>query len=171
MKFIRKILPFGLLGALVAGVALAQVIILPQISSLNPTTDLIQIVVRGQPTANSVYGSPSYVSSNSGHTAKIAVPTGTAGGGLGYANTTFYNDQTFMIYVITGTMTYAYTTTPAIPSDGQRVCISASGAALSASYLTANTGQTVTGGTLASLSANTAACWVYSISNTTWDRS
>lgn len=84
-------------------------------------------------------------------------------------NYTFANNQTKMLFEPAGTLAAGYVTLAAAPVDGQEACIFST-AAVTAFYLTANTGQSINNAVTA-LVANTRYCYTYSLANTTWDRS
>lgn len=159
----------GLLGA--AGFAVAQSYPPPQVQTINNTLDLIQILPRGAPQAGNVYAAPGQISNTPQY---VKVTPTTASGSLaaapGYTNY-FANAQTYLILILTTTMPYSYAYATTAPSDGARECTVGSGGAITALTFVAAAGQTVTGGNNVSVSSNSSACWTYSASNLTWDRS
>ena len=162
--------------ALVAGfgmsAAMAQVIPVPVVPIIN-TNDLIQVVPRGVPSGQSQYAIPAQINNVPGYVKTavgITCNNGPFNGCAGYFNQ-FSQSQSYQIMVLTGTLAYSYSYTATSPSDGARECIVASGAGITAAGLVASGSQIVTGGSGASLSSNSAACWTYSASNLTWDRS
>lgn len=164
MKFSKTIVLSALATLLFASIANAQVT-LPQVPTLNPTADRVQVVPNGQPSAQSVYASPAEINTTS--YAVKRTPTGTSSGD-GYTST-FGNYQSELLLLGSLTMTYAYVTMAPNPSDGARECVF-SRAAVTALWLTANTSQTVTN-PATSLSANSRTCLTFSAANLTWDRS
>lgn len=168
----RLIFGLGIAGFLVAAaVAVAQTIPVPTVLTVNNTADLIQIVPRGVPQGGNVYASPGQIT-NTPQYVKVT-PTGAAlpiTTAPGYANY-FGQSQSYLIVVLTTTMPYSYAYAATAPSDGARECVFASGGAITALTFVAASGQTVTGGTNLSVSSNAGACWTYSLSNLTWDRS
>lgn len=128
-------------------------------------TDLIQVYRFG--TAAITYATYGMISAVT-NTTKVA--PGQAGlGGTGYSNT-FGALQGFLVFRLPGTMPYSYVTLAAAPADGQRQCIFVSGGAITNLHLSANVGQSINNA-VTTLANNTGACYTYSLSNTTWDRS
>lgn len=87
-----------------------------------------------------------------------------------YRSYLFSNSMTQMLFTPSGTVAYAYITLAAAPIDGQQVCLFTT-QQITAIYLLANTGQTIANAITGTLAANAHACYLYSIANTTWDRS
>jgi hypothetical protein len=156
-------------AALLIGVGLVRAqVVPPQLPTIAAVTDRIQDIPNGQPSAQSFYVAPAQIS-NAPQYVK-ALSQGVAAQGVGYFNY-FAQAQTYLIVVLTATMPYTYAYTAVAPSDGARECVSGSGGAITSLYFTASSGQTVTGGSNVSVSSNSSACWTYSASNLTWDRS
>lgn len=137
--------------------ALAQVITPPTVTNTTQT-DLLPIIPRGQPSAQSQYvllgqavGSPSYI---------YNVPV-TA------FSLTFANNQVWFIINPAGTLATGTFTMAPNPSDGARECVSDSQIQTAVTF-TANTGQTVVGAPTAEASANWTACFTYVASQATW---
>lgn len=128
-------------------------------------TDLIQVYRFG--TAAVTYATYGMISAVT-NTTKVA-PGVAALGGTGYSNT-FGNLVGHLVFRLTGTMPYSYVTMAPAPADGQRQCIFAGGGAITALYVSANAGQSINNAPT-TLAANAGACFTYSLSNTTWDRS
>jgi hypothetical protein len=82
---------------------------------------------------------------------------------------TFGNSQTNLLLEPVGTLATGTVTFASNPSDGQTACIFST-QTQTALTLSGNTGQTVSNAVTA-LTALTRYCWVYSVSNATWDRS
>ncbi len=83
---------------------------------------------------------------------------------------TIGNNVSRLILNPAGTLATLTIKTPVTPYDGQEICIFST-QAVTALTSTASDSQTWNG-SLSALSANAAAdCWIYSLSNTTWDRS
>lgn len=172
MRF-TKWLKTGLIGltfAALAGVVIAQTISLPFVTTINPTADAIQIVPRSQPSAQSVYATPSQVTSQ-GYQTVVNTGATTAQINAGTAYTyTMANYQQDMLFDFGGsTISYVYLTFAPNPSDGARECFFSSGT-VTAAYLSANSGQTLSRPVTA-FTANTRYCWDYSVANLTWTRS
>jgi hypothetical protein len=155
----------------VAGWAYAQSYPPPQVPLVHNTTDLIPISPNGSPTAQGWQVAPAQIS-NAPQYVKVTPTTaaGTLAAAPGYTNY-FAQAQTYLIVVLTTTMPYSYAYAATAPSDGARECVVGSGGAITAMTFVAASGQTVTGGANVSVSSNSSACWTYSASNTTWDRS
>lgn len=188
MKKLLGALVGAFLGTLVAlGAsnigAIAQAVSIPTLGAglLDNTNDRIQIIPKGQPSANNQYVSPSqmvaaaygYVKWISTQFTQQAVTgcslvTGTLTTCPGY-DVYFGNNQTMFVYNVGATLTYVYLTLAATPNDGQRNCIFTAGAITQVNLAALNS-QTVNNA-ITTLSANTGACYTYSASNTTWDRS
>lgn len=163
----KKLLIGAALGVLVAcGFAFAQVQPIPTVSSINPTTDLIQIIPRGQPSAQSVFATPAQLATQEQY---VKLNMTAAPPVAGYTQT-FANSQSDVMLLANATISYFYFTFAPNPSDGARECFYANQTVTSA-YPTANTGQTVnSSNTITSMTASTRYCFLYSASNTTWDR-
>lgn len=159
----------GLLGAALFGGALvAQTISIPFVTTLTQSADGIQIIPRGVPVAGNVYATPGQVTNVYSYVKAVV----TAGGGTAASNfytNTFGNFQSYLTFVLPGTMAYSYVVLAAAPSDGARECIFAGGGAITNIYITANSGQTLDNA-VTTLSTGTGACYIYSLSNLTWDR-
>lgn len=173
----KLLLALAVAAGFAASAAFAQVIPVPTVSIIN-TNDLVQVVPRGVPSAQSQYATPAQLNNVPGYvkvTPSVSALAGACAAGVpatgcaGYFNT-FANSQTFEVIILTGTMAYSYNYAAAAPSDGARECIAGSGGAITQASLLANTGQTVTGGSNISVTSNSAVCWTFSASNLTWDR-
>lgn len=121
------------------------------------STDLIQIYRAG--TAAITYASPAQISNVSGYTKLVPDSL---------FNYTFGNGQTDMLFRPAGTLAFGYVTLAASPSDGARQCVFTT-QQITTLYLTANAGQAINNA-VSTLAANARACYIYSLSNTTWDR-
>lgn len=164
-KRIGLLFALGLVALIGAGTAIvAQVISVPQVTTIAPTLDRVQIVPRGQPSAQSVYAAPSQINVAKRYV-KATLTTGSTA--TGYTNT-FSNDQALLTFDAGMTMSYTYITMAPNPSDGTEACFFSTGT-VTTLYLSANTGQSLNDAA-ASLVANTRYCYLYSLSNLTWDR-
>lgn len=154
------------------GIGLAQTIAVPQVTIVNPT-DLFQIVPYGLPRAGNQYAVPAQITSQSGYYKAAWVVTGTPAAGLPYASYTyqFGNSTSFFDVTQSGAVSALYVYLAQAPSDGDRDCMYAQGGTwLLGLYLSSpGTGQTLDNGVTA-LTAATQVCYLYSASNTTWDR-
>jgi hypothetical protein len=140
--------------------AFAQVT-LPQVPSINPNTDLVQVIPGGFPRATSVFASVGLLNATNGY-AKAVPLTG--------FSLTFANSQSYLALNPAGTLATGTVTLAPSPSDGARECIFTT-QTITALTVSANSGQTINNGlTAASLAANTGVCYLYSSSNLTWDR-
>ena len=159
MKHLNKILIGAAVGFLaLSGAVLSQVVTLPQVPIINPT-DLMQIIVKGQPTAQSSYATPSQITSQQGYYKSIPSSLFTF---------TFANNQSVADFVPSGTLAYGYITLAPSPSDGAQECFY-SKSAITTLYLSASAGQTLNDA-VTTLAAVTKNCYLYSASNLTWDR-
>lgn len=138
---------------------IAQVIPVPQVATVG-TTDLIQIIPNGQPTAQSVYTTPASIAGVPGYVYNVPVTA---------FSLTYAKGQTNMALNPAGTLATGTLTTEANPSDGQRECV-LSTQTQTALTVTANTGQTIVNGPTA-LVANVPVCWTFVKSLAAWERS
>ena len=164
----------ALLGAAIfQGGAIAQSITLPQVPTVNPTADRVQVIPNGQPSSQSVYASPSELRATSltvKTTPTSAPGTGTGAYAVGYVSY-FSNYQTDLILSGATTMSYAYVVFAPAPSDGAQECVFSKPAVTTLTFVFVNgTGQAANNAAT-SLSANSRTCFIYSASNLTWDRS
>lgn len=82
---------------------------------------------------------------------------------------TFGNHQTKMLLNPTGTVAHGYVTLAPAPADGAEACVFST-EEVTLFYLSANAGQSINDAVTA-LTALTRYCYVYSASDTSWDRS
>ena len=82
---------------------------------------------------------------------------------------TFGNSQTFAAFAPSTTLATGVVTLAPNPSDGARECVFST-QIISTLTLNANTGQSIVNAATA-LTANGSACYIYSLSNATWNRS
>lgn len=158
MKFKYPLIGAGIAFLALAGAVHSQVP-LPQVTIINPT-DLIQVVPLGQPSAQSRYATPAQITSQSGYYKSTPISNFTF---------TFGNSQTTAAFTPAGTLNYGYVTFAPNPSDGAQQCVFSTNA-ITTLYLSASTGQTLTGAAT-TLAANGKLCYLYSLSNATWNRS
>ena len=85
-----------------------------------------------------------------------------------YPAYTFANGQTQLLFAPTTTVSYAYVTFASAPKDGQQACIFSTQTITDLRLLAP--GQTIASA-VTTLSANTRVCYLYSLANTTWNRS
>ena len=157
----------SLIGLAVAGAALlgvggyivAQVIVVPQVATLNPNNDVIQVIPNGAPAANEVYATPALITNVYGYYKSVPATN------FVY---TFTKNVTFAAFNPSGTLAALSAYLAPNPSDGARNCIFST-QTVTAAYVYANTGQSINNAVTA-LVANTGVCYLYSASNTTWDR-
>ncbi len=170
MKHLKKImLAVGVGFLALSGAVLSQVITLPQVSILNPT-DLIQIIVKGQPTAQSQYVAPQKISNTPGY---YKSPASQPTSSFLY---TFANNVSYASFTPSGTIAYGYIALNAAPSDGTRNCMFSTQTITTLYVCVTSTGPTncVTtnlNAAVTTLAANATACYIYSASNQNWDRS
>ncbi len=149
----------GVLAPLLAYAVYGQTISLPQVTILN-TDDLIQVIPHGVPRAGNQYALPALLTSQLGYY-KSAPATGfTYTFGPNVVEALFRGSTT----LATGTITM-----PAAPSDGEPACFW-SKSIVSTLTVSANTGQSINDA-VTTIGAAGHACYVYSLSNKTWDRS
>lgn len=163
-KFLSALVLLGLIG----GIAYAQSIVLPTVSTINYANDRVQVIPGGQPGAQSVYVPPQEVTATSGYI-KAAVPVGSASTlNPGYINY-FGSYQSLFLLEPAATQATATFYLSALPSDGTTNCMFSIATVTSATINGLNS-QTVSNG-ITAMTANTRYCYTYSASNTTWDRS
>lgn len=138
--------------------AFAQTV--PQVSTISPTADRMQVIPNGQPSAQSVYASPAQITATKGY--YRSAPTS----GFRF---TFANNQAVAAFDPSGTLDYGYVTLAPNPSDGTEACVFST-AAITTLYLTANTGQSIADA-VTTLAANARNCYLYARSQTAWYRS
>ncbi len=138
--------------------ALAQSPAIPKVSIINPS-DLMAIVPNGSPSARTYFANPNQITSQSGYQ-KLSPVTG--------FTYTFNNTDSVIVLTNSGTVSAGTITFAAAPSDGSQECLFAQNT-ITTLHLTANTGQT--GNNLVTtLGAASKVCYLYSLSNATWDR-
>lgn len=141
-----------------AGLAIAQTV--PQVQTLNPTADRVQIIPRGAPSAGNVYASPAQITAAMGYYKSVPASLFTF---------TFGNAQRVAAFDPSGTLDYGYVTLAPAPSDGTEQCVFST-AAITTLYLSASAGQTLADA-VTTLAANGRNCYLYGTSNATWNRS
>lgn len=158
----RLLVALALIAGL-GGYAIGQTVIVPYVATLHPFTDAIQVVPNGAPVVGNQYAPPALVTNVYGYykgSSTYAVS------GVVY---TYPANVTFVQFAPSGTLSSAALYMPSNPSDGARSCFFTTQLINNLSIY-GNTGQTLNGGLLASLSANTNLCFIYSLNNATWDR-
>jgi hypothetical protein len=158
MKINKTMIAAGVGVLAFIGVAISQVISVPQVSIVNPT-DLLQIIPLGQPSAANVFAKPAQITSQSGYQ-KYAQGTGTY---------TFGNSDSYIVLHPSTTISSLTIVLAAAPSDGARECFFSAGAGITTLVVSANTGQSINNA-ITTLAANAGACYLYSLGNLTWDR-
>jgi hypothetical protein len=146
--------------AFVGGSQLAwtQAISVPQVPNLN-TNDLIQVVPKGVPQAESFYGTPAQVTHQPGYVFAGTITTDPA--------YTFVNGQTNYFAHAAGTITTVTLTTEPNPGDGARECWWLDQTTTTLTW-TANTGQTIGSNVLTAGVAKNPQCITYQASSATW---
>lgn len=143
------------------GAAIAQVAI-PYVPSINQN-DVLQIVPRGFPSAQTVYATAGQVAGVEQYSYQVPL--------TGFAITP--PNLTALLYLNpAGTLATGTLTMPAVASDGQRLCVEDS-QTQTAITIAANTGQTLASfglGAVTALTANTKYCWLYQGSAASWIR-
>lgn len=150
--------PVGLCLAGIAGFAVAQVT-LPKVASIG-TTDLVQILPGGVPSAGNQYVIAGKIAG-----VPLYVDLGAATTGNTY---TFAAGQKNMIMRPAGTLAAVTLVTEAAPSDGQEECFLSTQTTTSLTW-NANTGQSISGAPSAGV-ANTRVCMLYNKTAATWYR-
>lgn len=140
--------------------ALAQVAI-PLIGGSHPFADLVHIIPNGQVTPNSVYTPWANVTNVYGY---YKAGTATAN-----QNLTIPANATFVQFANASAMANLYLYLPAAPFDGARECLFSIGGVTAMTMYAGLTTQTLNNA-VTSLTANTGVCYLYSVSNTAWDR-
>jgi hypothetical protein len=148
----------GLIG--LAAVAIAQTIGVPLITASHPFADLIQVVPNGAPLAGNQYSTWAGVTNVYGYYK----------GGTGTQNQTYTwgTNTTFAQFANASAINTMYLYTPTAPNDGARACIFSIGGFTNITMYGSGT-QTLNNG-VTTLAANTGLCYLYSQSNTSWDR-
>ena len=147
------------IGAAALSLALAQVIVIPNIAQ-HSASDTIQVVPNGQPSAASQYEPWNGVTNVYGYYKN----------GTGTTNLTLTTGAniSYVHFGNASAIAYLYLYLPAAPLDGAKNCYFSIGA-VTAMTLYANTGQTLNNA-ITAMSANTQYCYLYGASNTTFDR-
>lgn len=146
--------------ALAAGTVIAQTVSVPQVSTINPTADRIQVIPNGQPSAQSQYASPAQITAVKGYYRSVPAS------GFTY---TFGNAVSRAVFDPAGTLAGGYITMAPNPSDGTEACFFST-AAITTVYMAANTGQAIADA-VTTLAANGKACYLYASSLASWYRS
>lgn len=81
----------------------------------------------------------------------------------------FGNSQTAMLFEPAGTLAAGYIMFAPTPGDGAEECVFST-AAITLLYLSPSAGQTLNNA-ITTLAANARVCYLYSLANTSWDRS
>lgn len=147
------------LAAAVASVAVAQIPV-PQVSIINPN-DLVQVIPRGQPSAQSQYALPKQITSQMGYQKQSPVT------GFAY---TFGNADSLIVLTHTTTLAAGTITFAAAPSDGAEECIYAQNIVTALALAAGASTQTVQNA-VTTIGAAARVCYLYSLSNQTWNRS
>ncbi len=153
----KCIFPAVAVAALFAVSANAQVPTVPTVPNVG-TTDLFQDVVRGFPQVNNYYATAAQINNVQGYA--IAVPT------TGFS-LTFAPGQTYYLIQPAGTLATGTFTFAAAPGDGAKECVRSS-QSQTAVTIAGNTGQTVSGTAVTTMSPNTTYCWIFQASSSTW---
>lgn len=157
MKKLSWIAAAALVGF--AGAVLAQTIAVPQVQIINPT-DLVQVVPGGIPSAQSKYAIPAQITSQMGYQKQSPITA------FSY---TFGNSQSLIVLTNSTTVAQGTITFAAAPSDGANECLYAQNIVTTLN-LVAPTGQTLDNA-VTTIGAAAQVCYLFSISNATWDRS
>ena len=150
------------IGALAA---VAQTITMPQVPNIGQS-DLVRVIQNGMPKAPAVYAKTGQIVGAPG--VKLLNDGADAVGGT-YTYTQV-NGVTWVLAYTSDAITKVTITTDANPSDGERLCYMADGAATTSLVFTANTGQTIKP-TISAGVSDTAICLTYVKSLGAWYRS
>ena len=166
MKFKKTLIGAGLGFLAFAGIAISQPIIVPTLSTLGQT-DIMQVIPKGQPKAQSQYALVPLVTNVYGYYKSAPLTAFIYQIGANVTRVAFNP---------AGTLATGYVSLPTNPSDGSLACVFST-QIITALYICATStgvGNCVTTGInnalTGSLSANSGICYLYSASNTTWDR-
>jgi len=168
MTLKKSLIALVALGSLaLAGVVHSQVNA-PQVSTLNQT-DLFQVIPRGQPSAQGQFAVLPKITNVYGY---YKASTSVSTSGFTYS---FGSNVTYAAFDASGTSTYGYFTLATAPSDGSLNCIFSTAAVTFTYVCSASTGKgncttTSVNDGITTLAANGRACYLYSASNTAWDR-
>lgn len=141
-----------------AGFAIAQSV--PQVQTISPTNDRIQVVPGGAPSAQSVFASPAQITAVKGYYRSVPASAFTY---------TFGNAVSRAVFDPAGTLAGGYITMAPNPSDGTEACFFST-AEITTVYMAANTGQAISDA-VTTLAANGKACYLYAASLASWYRS
>lgn len=150
----------GFLGF--ASLALSQTITVPLVTVSHPFADLIQVIPNGQPVAQSQYAPWAGVTNVYGY---YKSPTSIANG----FNYQFGTNVTYAQLGNASAISSGYIYLAAAPLDGARNCFFSIGGVTALTLYAGTTSQTLNNAATAMV-ANTGICYLYSQSNTTWDR-
>lgn len=154
MKHLFKYLA-GLALVAIAGVALAQQVVLPSALPLGQT-DQVQIIKGGAPQAQSYYAPASTLNAVSSYQNLGVLATGQT---IAVTSANLFAQSA-------GTIAALTLTAPANPSDGQHFCYTNT-QATTAVTITPASGQTVSNSPSAGV-ANVPLCWVFVKANSNW---
>lgn len=142
-----------------AGIAISQVITVPQVVSVGPG-DLFQDVVNGSPAVGNKYATAAQINGPIGYLNEGVLATG---------QTIAFGNATTEVYAqSSGTIAAVTLTASANPGDGQLNCY-LNIATTSGITWNANTNQSISGAPTAGV-ANTKACMIWNAANATWYR-
>lgn len=139
--------------------ATAQLVTPPSVTTIHPNNDLVQVIPNGIAQGTNVYATPAQLKASGAYYKSIPLTGFTF---------TFGNSQTDAAFRPAGTLATGTVTLAPNPSDGSRVCIFST-QIITALTLAANTGQTINNAATA-MTALGHVCYLYGLSNTTWDR-
>lgn len=146
----------------IAGYAVAQTISVPQVSTLNPNSDVIQVIPNAAPAANEVFAPVALITNVYGYYKSIPAT------GMVYS---FAKNVTYAAFNPAGTISAFFVSLAAAPSDGARNCIFTTQNMTTLLVSPTTVGQLINNAINGTLSANTSVCYLFSSSNNTWDRS
>lgn len=147
----------GFLGF--AAAAVAQVTV-PKVSIIN-SDDLMQVQVHGQPSAQGKYAYPKQITSQMGYQKKSPAT------GFSY---TFGNSDSLLVLTNSTTVAQGTVTFASAPSDGAQECLYAQNTVTTLGLSAGASTQTIHNAA-STITAAAQICYLYSLSDQTWDRS
>lgn len=148
------------LAAFAASLAVAQTISVPKVAIIG-STDLIQVIPGGAPSAQSKYAYPNQITSQMGYQKKSPV----TGFTYSFGNADSLIALSHSTTLAEGTITFA-----AAPSDGAQECVYAQNTVTTLNLAAGASTQTIVNA-VTTIGAAAKICYLYSLSDQTWTRS
>jgi hypothetical protein len=152
----------GLAFLLLSGAVVSQSFNPPLVTVSHPFADLLQIVPNGQPVVGNVYTPWAGVTNVYGY---YKSPTTIANG----FNYQYGTNVSYAQLGNASAVSSGYIYLAAAPFDGARNCFFSIGGVTALTLYAGTTSQTLDNAVTA-MTAATSYCYIYSLSNTTWDR-